>query len=80
MYGQGLTWDQCSLRPSGFISKKFTNAQQHYAVQELEMLAILEALQKWEDKLVGHKFHVITDHKALEFFQNQAQLSSPQWR
>jgi hypothetical protein len=62
------------------MSKKFTNAQQHYAVHELETLAILEALQKWEDKLVGHKFHVITDHKALEFFQNQAQLSNQQRR
>jgi hypothetical protein len=49
-------------------------------VHELETLAILKALQKWEDKLVGHKFHVITDHKALEFFQNQAQLSSQQQR
>lgn len=51
MYGQGPTWDQC--RPSGFMSKKFTSAQQHYTVHELETLAILEALQKWEDKLVG---------------------------
>ena len=78
MYGQGLTWDQC--RSAGFMSKKFTNAQQHYAVHEQETLAILEALQKWEDKLVGHRFHVITDHKALEFFQTQAQLANRQRR
>jgi len=78
MYGQGPTWDQC--RPAGFMSKKFTNAQQHYAVHEQETLAILEALQKWEDKLVGHPFHVITDHKALEFFKSQAQLSNRQRR
>jgi hypothetical protein len=78
MYGQGPTWDQC--RPAGFMSKKFTNAQQHYAVHEQETLAILEALQKWEDKLVGHRFHVITDHKALEFFQTQSQLSNRQRR
>jgi hypothetical protein len=58
--------------------KKFTNAQQHYAVHEQETLAILEALQKWEDKLVGHRFHVIMDHKALEFFQAQAQLANRQ--
>jgi len=78
MYGQGPAWDQC--RPAGFMSKKFSNAQQHYAVHEQETLAILEALQKWEDKLVGHRFHVITDHKALEFFQAQAQLSNRQRR
>ena len=78
MYGQGPTWDQC--RPAGFMSKKLSPAQQHYAVHELETLAILEALQKWEDKLMGRRLHVITDHKALEFFKSQGQLSSRQRR
>ena len=62
------------------MSKKFTYAQQHYAVHELETLAILEALLKWEDKLIGRKVHVITDHKALEFFKTQARLSNRQRR
>ncbi len=78
MYGQGPTWNVC--RPAGFMSKKFTYAQQHYSVHELETLAILEALQKWEDKLIGRRLHVITDHKALEFFKTQAHLSSRQRR
>ncbi|KAG6893317.1 hypothetical protein C0992_010503 [Termitomyces sp. T32_za158] len=47
-------------------------AQQNYAVHKLETLAILEALLKWEDKLMGYKIHIITDHKALEFFKTQA--------
>jgi len=51
MYGQGPTWREC--RPVGFMSKKFTTAQHHYAVHELETLAILEALIKWKDKLIG---------------------------
>ncbi|GLB37195.1 putative DNA RNA polymerase [Lyophyllum shimeji] len=78
MYGQGPTWAQC--RPAGFMSKKFTNAQQNYAVHELETLAILEALMKWEDKLVGYKIHVITDHKALEFFKTQSNMTPRQRR
>ncbi|RDB19217.1 Transposon Ty3-G Gag-Pol polyprotein, partial [Hypsizygus marmoreus] len=78
MYGQGPTWLQC--RPAGFMSKKFTNAQRNYAVHELETLAILEAFQKWEDKLVGYKIHIITDHKALEFFKTQMNLSNRQRR
>ena len=78
MYGQGPTWNIC--RPAGFTSKKFTYTQQHYAVHELETLAILEAFQKWEDKLIGRRLHVITDHKALEFFKTQAYLSSRQRR
>ncbi|KAG6886674.1 hypothetical protein C0995_005989 [Termitomyces sp. Mi166 len=53
------------------MSRKFTTAQQNYAVHELETLAILEALLKWEDKLMGYNIHIITDHKALEFFKTQ---------
>ena len=78
MYGQGPAWDQC--QPASFISKKFLAAQQHYAVHKLETLAILEALQKWLDKLMGLRLHVIMDHKALEFFSSQGQLSSRQRR
>ena len=61
------------------MSKKFTSAQQNYAVHELETLAILEALIKWEDKLIGCKILIITDHKALEFFKTQARLSNRQF-
>jgi hypothetical protein len=60
------------------MSKKFTVAQQNYTVHELETLAILEALLKWEDKLVGYHVHIITNHKALEFFKTQISLSPRQ--
>ena len=62
------------------MSKKFTTAQQNYTVHELEMLAILEALLKWEDKLMGCELHIITDHKALEFFKTQSSLTNCQRR
>jgi hypothetical protein len=52
MYGQGPTWQIC--RPAGFMSKKFTDAQQNYCVFKQEMLTILEALLKWEDKLIRY--------------------------
>ena len=52
MYGQGLTWQKC--QSAGFMSKKFTTAQHNYTVHELETLGILEALLKWEDKLMGY--------------------------
>jgi len=72
------TWQTC--RPAGFMSRKFTDAQCHYRVYEQEMLTILEALLKWEDKLLGYRIHVVTDHKALEFFQTQLQLTARQTR
>jgi RNase H-like domain found in reverse transcriptase len=60
------------------MSKKFHDAQFNYYVFEMETLAILEALLKWEDKLIGHKFTVVTDHRSLEFFQKQHKLSNCQ--
>ena len=62
------------------MSRKFTLAQHNYHVFELETLAILEALLKWEEKLLGYRLHVVTDHKALEFFLTQCKLSSRQAR
>jgi hypothetical protein len=78
MYGQGESWQTC--RPAGFMSKKFTAAQMNYRVFEMETIAILEALLKWEDKLLGRKLLVVTDHKALEFFKTQRRLNSRQAR
>src|ERR1700722_1735471 len=76
IYGQGQTWQTC--RPTGFMSKKFTGAQLNYCVFEMETIAILEALLRWEDKLIGNQLNVVTDRRALEFFKTQQQLSSHQ--
>ena len=37
-------------------------------------LAVLEALMKWEDKLLGRKFTVVTNHKGLGILQDTAKL------
>ena len=67
MYGQGKSWDTC--RPAGFLSKKFMSTQCNYCMHKHETLVVLEALMKWEDKLLGRKFTVVTDHKGLEYFK-----------
>ena len=51
VYGQGPEWQTC--RPTGFLFKKFSAAQQNYWTHEHETIAILEVLIKWEDKLQG---------------------------
>lgn len=77
LYGQGPNWEVC--RPAGLMSKKFTTVQHAYRVAETETLAILEALLKWEDKLMGYSIHIISDHEALQFFKTQ-KLSPRQTR
>jgi hypothetical protein len=78
MYGQGSEWQNC--RPAGFLSKKSSDARRNYRTFEHETIAILEALLKWEDKLIGRRIHIVTDHQALEFFQTQRRLSARQTR
>ena len=51
LYGQGPDWQSC--HPASFLSKKFSSAAQNYRTHEHEMIAILEALIKWEDELLG---------------------------
>ena len=77
-YGQGRDWETC--RPAGFLSKKFSTAQASYRTYEQETLAILEGLLRWEDKLLGRKIVIITDHRTLEFFNTQRSLSFRQTR
>jgi hypothetical protein len=36
------------------------------------------ALMKWEDKLLGRKFTLVTNHKGLEYFETQKTLSDRQ--
>ena len=76
VYRQGPDWWSC--RPAGFLSKKFSSAQLNYCTHEHETIAILEALMKWEDKLLGWKFTLVTDNKGLEYFKTQPHLSPRQ--
>ena len=43
----------------------------NYRVFEMETTAILEALLKWEDQLIGNRLNVVTDHRALKFLKTQ---------
>jgi hypothetical protein len=77
-YGQGPTWDTC--RPAGFISRKFTPVQMNYCTWEQELLGVLEALLRWEDKLLGLPFTIVTDHQALTFFNKAPTRSQRRMR
>ena len=72
VHRQGKDWEHC--RPARVLSKKFTNVQHNYHMHEHETIVVLEALIKWEDKLLGWKFSLITDHKGLEYFKTQPVL------
>ena len=53
-----------------FMSKVLKKGQRNYSATKRELLAIVYTLKRWEPFLVGTKFSVETDHKALSFLHN----------
>ena len=74
----GLTWE--TARPVAFDSMQLKAAEKNYPVHEKELLAIIRALKKWRSDLLGTHFIVYTDHRTLENFDTQKDLSRRQLR
>ncbi|KAJ8481084.1 hypothetical protein ONZ51_g6252 [Trametes cubensis] len=67
-------------RPVAFESTQLRGAELNYPVHEKELLAIVRALRKWRVDLLGVPFTVFTDHRTLENFHKQKELSRRQAR
>jgi hypothetical protein len=74
----GPTWE--TARPVAFDSMTFKGAELNYPVHEKELLAIIRACRKWRSDLLGSHFTVFTDHRTLENFLQQKDLSRRQAR
>jgi len=53
-------------QPLAFFSKKLCPRMQMASAYDREMLAIIEAVKKWRQYLLGRHFRVYTDHKSLK--------------
>ncbi|OJT04974.1 Transposon Ty3-G Gag-Pol polyprotein [Trametes pubescens] len=69
-----------TARPVAFESAQLRAAELNYPVHEKELLAIVRALKKWRVDLLGVPFTVYTDHRTLENFHKQRDLSRRQAR
>nr|GAT44984.1 reverse transcriptase-RNase H-integrase [Mycena chlorophos] len=74
----GESWQ--TARPVAFDSMTLKGAELNYAVHEKELLAIIRALKKWRSDLLGSHFTIYTDHRTLENFMTQKELSRRQAR
>jgi len=72
----GPTWE--TARPVAFDSMQLKSAEKHYPIHEKELLAIVRALKRWRSDLLGTPIYVYTDHKTLENFDTQKDLSRRQ--
>ena len=64
--------------PIAFESRKLKDYERHYSIYDKEMLAILHALTKFRQYLVGGRFKVKTDHNSLKYFLEKKELNERQ--
>ena len=74
----GETWE--TARPVAWDSVQLSTAERNYPTHEKEMLAIVRALKKFRAELLGAHFTIYTDHRTLECFKGQRDLSRRQAR
>ncbi len=60
-------------KPVAFFSRQLKGAQVRYSAQELEGLALFEAVQHFAFYLYGKRFSIITDHRGLEWLKSGKQ-------
>jgi hypothetical protein len=64
--------------PIVYQSRKLRGPELLYTIYDKEMLAIMHALAKFRQYLVGEKFVVRTDHNSLKYFLDQKDLNERQ--
>ena len=74
----GTSWELA--RPVAFDSMQLKGPEKNYPVHEKELLAIIRALKKWRSDLLGIPIYVYTDHRTLQNFDTQRDLSRRQLR
>jgi hypothetical protein len=63
-----------------FESRKLKEHEKLYAIHDLELEAIVHALKKWRNYLMGKRFELRTDHNGMRYLFDQPTLNARQSR
>ncbi|KAE9594889.1 putative nucleotidyltransferase, Ribonuclease H [Lupinus albus] len=67
-------------RPLAFWSKGLSLKAQQKSVYERELMALVQAIQKWRHYLLGRHFIIRTDQRSLKFLTDQKLFSEEQFK
>lgn len=65
--------------PIAFFSQKLSTRAQNKSIYERELMAVVLSVQKWRHYLLGRKFTILSDQKALKFLLEQREVQ-PQFQ
>jgi hypothetical protein len=65
------------LHPIEYFSATLNDAERNYDIYDLELLAIVKALDHWQPYLAGspHKIKVFSDHMNLQYWRQPQKIS-----
>jgi hypothetical protein len=65
------------LRPVGYHSQTFNEAERNYDIHDREFLAVIRGLEVWRHLLVGspHPVTVLTDHANLQYYRQPQKIN-----
>nr|GFB59176.1 putative reverse transcriptase domain-containing protein [Tanacetum cinerariifolium] len=61
-----------------YVSRQLTVHEKNYNIHDLKLGAVVFSLKMWRHYLYGTKYVVFTDHKSLQHFLDQKELSMRQ--
>ena len=75
-----LSEEDGKWHPVAFYSKSLSAVKQNYDIYNKEMLAVIQAMEKWRYFLEGtkHPLEIWMDHKNLEYFWTAQKLNQRQ--
>jgi hypothetical protein len=67
-------------RVISYSSRQLRRHEEHYPTHDLELAAVVMALQTWRHYLHGNVVHIYMDHKSLKYIFTQLDLNKMQRR
>jgi hypothetical protein len=65
------------LRPVGYYSRTFNQAERNYDIHDQELLAMIQGLEHWQHLLLSspHVVTIVSDHANLQYYREAHKIS-----